>query len=270
MNKKNIIKPLVITLLIIISFTLIIAAVYFVLNYKYGVPEKLLNDVKKVILELRNTNFERPLKTDNFKETYYNLIMTETKENEKTECFVLETVNAASGGSLLITIPKETRITMSNALYVELQGEMPAIPQIIQMSSVIKQAGPAKGPLYAKRILEDFLGITIDYYTVMPVDAFYDIFEISSGVTAIREDISELLKLPVTKRKTMEYFKYIYTLEGFMSTMSYENKCKYLEYYEGLSSSDIITYAADGKNMNEAFIMDSVKVNQVIYKFLHE
>lgn len=266
--KRRITKMLIITLFGVTLLTLVTATSYLALTNKYGVPKDILSKVNELMFELKSRGSERQIRTETYKETYLDIIMTKTDENEKTEYFVLEAVNAASGKIMLITIPGSTKITMSNLLYVELQGETPAIPQIIQLENVVKHAGTVKGPLYVKKILEDFLGMEIDYYTVLPHEAFFELLTYKDDTITVSDDIVTLLELPVTKRRTMEIFKKIYDFEGFESNMTYEVKCKYLEFYEGLELSDIIIYVADGKNMNEAFIMDGVKVNQVIYKHL--
>lgn len=268
MNKKSVIKTMVITMLIIMTFTSIVAFIYIITNNKFGMPKKLADDVQDLIIELRDKTHEQIIKTGKYKEEFINLIMTETTENEKTESFILEVVNVNTGKLLFITVPDDTRITMSNSLYVELQSEVPSIPQIIQMENITKQAGIGKGGLYAKKIIEDFMGITIDYYTIIPKEAFYNIFAEKDNIYVLSKEAEDSLMIPINQRKTMDYFKGLYKLAGFMSDMSYEEKCKYLEYYEGISLSEITTYAADGKHMNEAFIMDSIKLNQVIYQYL--
>jgi len=186
---------------------------------------------------------------------------------KKIEYVILEAANTPSGKNMLISIPTDTRITMSNSLYVELSALMPTMPQIVQIGYISNIVDIKMAASFIARILGDSLTISVSYYTIVPDYVFDEYFDVKDGMLALSEHARALTLLPVTKRGTLDLYKSAYEIKGFETSMPLETRNMYAEYYEGLSEGDIIMHVAEGRNMNEAFIMDGIKVRQALYQF---
>lgn len=193
-----------------------------------------------------------------------NLIICYDDETKDIKKIVLEILNSNRKKLTYITIPQETQFTVSSILYRKMALTYPEIPQVMKLNTVSKYLDYKKAFDYEMLIVEDLLGIKINYYTAIPQSAFETIFseksvEQTDGYDSMPEEgfskkYKEYLKTLNTEEKLGSYIEEIYPT--FISNLVVEDKMSCLgSYYEALKS-DISFDLIKGTNLNSAYVVD--------------
>lgn len=271
MNLKRIIKTALLTISIITIFTFTVLSVYLHLSKKFGVPDDVLTRAQNIIIEIRSGVSGKQIKEKDHKNVLLNLIIKQAGENDKLEAFLLEVINVTTGELLLMTLPGDTKITMSNELYVALQSEFPTIPQMIFLENIVIHTGNGNEYKYVRQIIEDFLGLKFSYDTVISREIFDLYFtQTEEGYFDLTAGQKLSFSLPVTVRNIMKQMDELYADSNTISSMPLSEKYWYLEYYEGLRLSSIILGKVEGEQTNEAYFPDVIKIKQKIYEYQKE
>ncbi len=100
-----------------------------------------------------------------------------------SDVIIAGTFNRDTKKISLISIPRDTLVTVPKDRIDELEAQGRHMPsREIRINSVHSYAGKDLGPEYAKRQVEDILGVKIDYYVVVSLSAFKSIVEAVGGI----------------------------------------------------------------------------------------
>ncbi|MSS64787.1 LytR family transcriptional regulator [Lachnospiraceae bacterium WCA-693-APC-MOT-I] len=106
-----------------------------------------------------------------------NLILSVEPESGQIKSMVLEIFNKSTSNFDYITIPMKTQFTLSNELYQKLFQAGCEAPQIIRLSKADEYFSEETLYQYMVILLEDYFGIDISYYTVVPQQTFREMFK---------------------------------------------------------------------------------------------
>lgn len=106
-----------------------------------------------------------------------NLILSVEQETGQVKSIVLEIFNKNTSNFDYVTIPTKTQFTISNELYQKLFQAGLEAPQIIRLSKADEYFTEETLYQYMVILLEDYLGIDISYYTVVPQNEFRKMFK---------------------------------------------------------------------------------------------
>ncbi len=232
-----------------------------------------------VIIDMTPT--PEPITVPRVEDISKNLIYCYDKEDHRISRILLEVFNSNGRKLGYISIPLDTKLTMSETLYRKLVVIKPEIPQIIKLSSVTKYLEEKTVFEYGVLMMEDLLGTDISYYTVIPEDLFTEIFEervILSGTSLadfLSEEeapskelqtepaqvftgqfIKEIEKLD-TKEKIQAYLEELYP--KLTSNLSLQDKINYIESYSELDAEQVSFMRLAGEEQNSGFEMDPVQ-----------
>jgi hypothetical protein len=220
-----------------------------------------------------------------------NLIYCYDKEDYRISRLLLEVFNCQRKELAYITIPLDTKLTMSDTLYRKLVIIKPEIPQIIKFTSLTKYLDEKTIFDYGVLMAENLLGTDISYYTVIPEDLFTEIFEektvpkgtsiadlltedgipsatvtgavgeeeIQSGPTLVftKQYIEKITGLD-TQAKLQTYLEELYP--EFISNLPLQDKINYVESYNELATEKVSFLRLAGEERNSGFEVDKLKV----------
>ncbi len=256
-----------------------------VLGYQTTLKLFSVEEKEPVIVDMTPT--PEPITSPSMDEISKNLIYCYDKEDHRISRLLLEVLNCHRKKLAYITIPLDTKLTMSDTLYRKLVIIKPEIPQIIKFSSVTKYLEEETVFDYGVLMAEDLLGTDISYYTVIPEDLFTEIFEervIPAGtsvadlrteeetpsVTVGEEEIhSEPTQIFTgqyitkiygldTKEKLQTYLEELYP--KLTSNLFLQHKINYIESYSELSEEQVIFLRLAGEDRNSGFEVNLLEV----------
>ncbi len=112
----------------------------------------------------------------------YVLIAGKDDEAQLTDTLVTVCFDAKTKKINLISIPRDTYITMGNERYKEVSKRNSNAPRNMKINSVYGYAGKEHNLEYLKAEIEDILGIKFDYHILMDLKAFRSIVDAIDGV----------------------------------------------------------------------------------------
>lgn len=209
-----------------------------------------------------------------------NLIYCYNEKTKEIEKIVLEIFQSDTKQLTYITIPMRTQLNISDSFYRKMISVQPAMPQVLQLSAMTSYLDTDTVFDYGKLMVEDLLGTTIDYTTVIPKDTYDTIFISKNIVTSIDNDKGTVTQAPKQQlpvesfsKKYIKLIKTIHTEEDLKqyisdlyptmkSTMPLEEKLDYLESYILTPLNNISFELIKGEETNSAFIVDKVYAAQ--------
>lgn len=113
-----------------------------------------------------------------------NVIILGTDEGSLTDTIMVASFNSLTGRVDIISIPRDTRVTMQPERISSLQSSGRFVPQsgVMKFGEIHSYAGKDMGMEYAKLEAQDLLGIEIDYYVRVNLEAFRFIVDSIGGV----------------------------------------------------------------------------------------
>jgi len=235
-----------------------------------------------IVTEVKLTPTPKPITTASVDEISKNLIYCYNKKTKEINKIVLEIYHCQKKQLTYITIPVNTKMTMSDSLYRRLVLAHPDIPQIIKLSSITKYFDKDTVFDYGVLLAEDLLNLQLSYYTVIPQDVYEQIFveqyttvlsdEISNETTTaanqekivpvekFTEEYVEFLKSLTTKEELSTYIEDIYS--SFKSNLSVYDKMNYLDSYCKTPFSNISFVCIPGEDYNSGFEIDEYEVTK--------
>ncbi len=254
-------------------------------------------DEQKVPETVMMTPTPEPITRPSVDDISKNLIYCYNKEDNRLSRLVLEVFNCQTKELAYITIPIDTKLTMSDTLYRKLIVVKPEIPQIIKLYSITKYLDRETVFDYGVLMVEELLGTKISYYTVMPEELFADIFEervVTGGIsaaellpgaevtTAAVTDAAQEEKAAtegeqeqpeLTQVFTEKYLKKISKLNSEAKIQTYleklypkltsnlplQDKLNYIESYSKTTMDRVLFLKLAGKELNSGFEMDPLQ-----------
>lgn len=211
-----------------------------------------------------------------------NLIYCYNEETKEITKVVLEIFHCDKNQLTYITIPMRTQLSMSETLYRKMVLVNPAIPQMMQLTTMTNYLDEDVVFDYGVLIIQDLLGTEISYYTVIPQTTYDSMFKSkvintskkgeTAGntasedqilpVEAFRDDYIKFLKTLKTEDDIRNYIEEIYP--KLKSNLTITDKMKYLESYSATPISSVSFELVKGKDTNSAFILEPELVTQRI------
>lgn len=232
-------------------------------NRKYQLPEtviKYIQDSKESVpdqISSEDVNLKLNVKT-----LYYIF----DDENKQIEHILLELLNCKTNKMQYITIPTSTKLTMSNSLFQAMKETYVSVPQIMKLSMLYQYFESQDAFTYGMDIMQEAFGIHIDYYTLINMKDYKELFETNKeGIEVVKKEYLAYLDQPVTLKNMKEQIVKFYSIQKTNYTM--EQRMGYLETYESLKPSDVTFEMLQGEQKNEAFIPDFENIKRLILEF---
>ena len=179
---------------------------------------------------------------------------------------LIEIINSRSGKLLYLTVPMDLKVALSTPVYDRLNTSAVMVPQMFKLSMLSAYFTGEKQVEAARLILEDTLGVQMDYYSVVSREVFEQRFEKAADGTyhcmevkaGGLQNISQLFE-------NKEAIREIYL--NYETDFSYQERMIYLETYQALKKEDYVFEKVSGKQMNDAFILDEKENKAKILMF---
>ncbi len=230
-----------------------------------------------------------------------NLIYCYDEKDHRVSRMLLEVFNCQRKELAYITIPINTKLTMSDMLYRKLIVIKPEIPQIIKFSTITRYLDKKTVFDYGVLMAEELLDTDISYYTVIPEDLFTEIFEervipasISiadyfseeekpmptvTGTASEKElrpeptqvftsQFNENIKNLDTEAKIKAYLEELYS--KLTSNLPWQDKVNYIECYSEISAEQVIFLRLAGKEQNSGFEIDPIRATRQLQELTAE
>lgn len=262
--KKSVIKTAIATSVIFLIPTCLALSGYYMVNMRYQLPETVIKYIQNSSVNSKTDemNHEDESLKLNIKTLYY----VYNEENNQIEAILLELLNCITSKMVFLTIPTSTKVTVSNGLYQTMKETYVSVPQIMKLAMLYHYFGNEDAYTYGMNIMEEAFDIDIDYYSVINIKDYDEIFETNSnGVEVIREKYISSLDNIVTKKRMKNLMLEFNDIQKTNDSM--ERRMKYLETYESLGKSDISFEILPGEQKNEAYVPDVEKFKRDILNF---
>lgn len=202
-----------------------------------------------------------------------NLIYCYDEETKQVTKVMLEIFQSEAKQLTYITIPMRTELNISDTLYRDLISIQPAMPQVLQLSAITSYLDSETVFDYGELIMEDLLGITINYYTVIPQAIYDTIFESKNieqqlPVECFSKKYIKFLKTIKTEEEIEKYITELY--QSLKSSLPLEDKLNYLNSYSLTPLSSISFELIKGNDTNSAFVIDKVNAMQRLEELTKE
>ncbi|MDD6207728.1 MAG: LytR C-terminal domain-containing protein [Clostridiales bacterium] len=195
-----------------------------------------------------------------------NVVISE--DGEKVTGIVVEVFNTSTGNLDYLTIPAETRITLSDALYQKFVAKEIDIPQIVSfydLESYFGKDNLGEGMLY---LINDYLDSDIQYYTLMSDDTFRNHFDKDEEQSwKLSDSCKEELEGLSSEEEIKEYIKEQY--ENVTSNLYRVSKQQYAEYMEQIDLSLVHTHMLPGQDITGEYQPNQEKARQLWEQILN-
>lgn len=193
-----------------------------------------------------------------------NLIICYDDKTKEFTNLVLEVLNSNNNKLTYITIPVRTGLTLSKTLYQKIELDYPEVPQVMKLSTISKYLDFNSAFDYEMQIVEELLGISIDYYTAMPLSVYETIFTDqyikqedgydSVPMEVFSKDFKNQLATFDQKDKLSAFIKELYS--SLQSDYTYEDKMNYIDNYYQAELNGATFDLINGKNLNNDYEID--------------
>ncbi|MFA9465303.1 MAG: LytR C-terminal domain-containing protein [Velocimicrobium sp.] len=208
-----------------------------------------------------------------------NLIYAMGDDNE-LKAVVLEILNTNTNNLDYITIPLKSQFVLSNELYQKLCASGCDVPQIMKLSHLDDYFTNKTMYEYGVILMEDLIDIDINYYTVVPVHKFKEMFKQGDAFVAYAGDGSEMqsyyewhLKKSYIKKIAAfheeEWKDYIKKISSFCeSNLNTRSKLEYVDNYARINPNLIYEHSLYGTLNNNDFEINVEATNEMIQTIL--
>lgn len=203
-----------------------------------------------------------------FEEVSKNLILSQTEDGEINH-IILGVFNTITENLDYITIPADTRFTISNELYQKLCAAGSEAPQIIRLEDADQYFSESSLYGYMVILLEDMLGMDISYYTVISEEWFDRVF--AETITADGTEVYKISDsfLNETKGLTDEESLKAYLKEQskeYKSSLALKEKYEYISAYLEIKEECIYIHCIAGTRKEDCFEPDLEGAKTLIAK----
>lgn len=202
-------------------------------------------------------------------------------EDGTINAVVLEIFNTLTDNLDYITIPMKATFTITNELYQKLYASGCEAPQIIKLSKIDEYFSDETLFIYGAILLEDLLGIQINYYTAADAKTFKEMFKKREADFTELEDgtvISSYYEWKIKKSyvKKLTQLKDDEAIETFIkerinncnSNLNTRSKLEYLESYKRLDSKLIHTHSIYGTLEGNKFEVETESSKALLERIL--
>jgi len=151
-------------------------------------------------------------------------------------------------------VPTDTRLQLSAELYQELVTKNTKLAQVNTLEGLYRCFDEADAAGCAVKALEEAVGVTADYVTVMPQSCYEGLIKEEAHTYAYDGFLREELQENVIASGSMKaYLTNIW--EQCESSVSPECKLYYLETYEGLTNLSVSCRMIAGERHNSGYVL---------------
>ena len=104
------------------------------------------------------------------------------KDQIRTDVMIVATFNSESNKVDLVSIPRDTRVFLTEGTLADMRSRMSYVPDTVKINEVHAYAGKEKANQYSVQEVERLLGIKLDYYIKINIEAFRKIVDQIGGV----------------------------------------------------------------------------------------
>lgn len=202
-----------------------------------------------------------------------------TDDEENIQGFVLEILNSYTNNLDYITIPNNTKFSLSTELYQKLYAKNDQIPQIISLNNLNTYFDKSTRFAYGKLIVNELLGTELSCYTIINSETADTIFneetreillqtdELVEGMVFVLKD-SLIESISEDESYSMkEYLARFY--EVAKSNLSLGSKQKYASTYRNVNRDYIYYHIIPGIQETDYYDADLVETNNLITKLVN-
>lgn len=218
-----------------------------------------------------------------------NLIYVSNEKNNNVKFCMIEIFDTNTGNMDYINIPRESRITISPELYQKLCVIDSEIPQIMTVAQLFNYFEDDAAYAYGVNIFEDYFGLDISYYTVIPYETFRQDFrqvktrvqyeravEDESGqeVTETVKENAYVVKLRKSFKQKLKTMRDVESLGSFIqeyyekiySNLGVNDKLGYVEAYLQLDPAMIHYHCMPGQFDGDYYMIDEEAAGKLVQK----
>lgn len=186
-----------------------------------------------------------------------NLIYSVDTNSSRIKGMVVEVLNTETGNLDFITIPENFQFLLNNDMFQRLYAAGVDVPQVMKMSHLNQYFDNEISYEYGQYLIENYFGVDIGYYTMIPEESFNAIFRMDKG-SGCYQLTDEILakRQSVTDVSAMSSFiKSEY--EAFKTNIKMKSKTKYSEAYFNVKPELVYYYSLPGQEENGGFTIDA-------------
>lgn len=194
-----------------------------------------------------------------------NLIYAYDDKTGKIEAMILELFDQNSKNMTYVTIPANTRITISKRTYSELIKVNSTLPQVVTMSDVQSYFSGDVAYEYGILILQEALPVEIGYFTAMPSNKFEVYYEFGAKKDECYNPTTAFLtsmKKCDSKSSMEDMIEDLWDEQ--ISDLTLSQKLNYAEALSQVKWDFVHIYAAYGNTEGEAFSINGKKTKKLV------
>ncbi|NLK97098.1 LCP family protein [Defluviitalea saccharophila] len=104
------------------------------------------------------------------------------KDQTRTDVIIVATFNSETKKVNLVSVPRDTRVFLTESMLADMRSRISGVPDTVKINEVHAYAGKEKANEYSVKEVERLLGIDIDYYVKVNIEAFRKIVDQIGGV----------------------------------------------------------------------------------------
>ncbi len=194
-----------------------------------------------------------------------NLIYSYDETTGKIQAMVLELFDATTKNMNYITIPADTRISISPSTYAELIKVSGQLPQLASMADINSYFSGDVAYEYGILILQEEFPVDIGYFTALPSDKFDEYFQIRSKSEKIYAPSDSLLDRAAACRSEREMKDLIGDIwDDLVSDTTLSQKSHYADALRQVNREYIRTDSVYGSQADGYFALDSKKSRKLV------
>lgn len=104
------------------------------------------------------------------------------KGGMRTDVIIVATFNSETKKINLVSVPRDTRVFLTESMLADMRSRISGVPDTVKINEVHAYAGKEKANEYSVKEVERLLGIDIDYFVKVDIEAFRKIVDQIGGV----------------------------------------------------------------------------------------
>jgi LCP family protein required for cell wall assembly len=104
------------------------------------------------------------------------------KDQTRTDVIFVVNFDSKTKKMNLLSVPRDTRVFLTDEMLQDMRSHNRRVPDTVKMNEVHAYAGKEKANEYSVKEIERLLGIDIDYYVTVNIDAFRKIVDAMGGI----------------------------------------------------------------------------------------
>ena len=253
--KKNAVKKTIRTMMIATLLAVLFCVVFFIgLKWmqKQFVPDR--NAVLSTMVEPDGTGSALQPQVQPLPDITVQLVFVTDEDGRLDRCFYT-VLDCPEGRLDFYMVPTDVRLQLSVMLYQELVTKNAQLAQVNTLEGLYRSFTANEAPECAMQALGEAVGVSADYYTVMPKDCCNQILKENAHQYTYDSFLQENLQQAVCASGSMK--AYLTALwEQCESNISVESRMYYLETYEGLTNLSVSCRMVAGERHNNGYLPD--------------